>query len=241
MIECKRSSGKARERKRGDGRRPSRVGELIRHEISPIVEDAFADAFDLEDDKGTPVVLSVDDVRCSPDLRNVRVNISVMGNTEQKKQVLKWLKESRKSLRFELAQCIHMKYVPELIFGETETNAVANTVGIIERLRMEREEKATLGVDVAPAPLQTSIHDDLNVDAGEAIVDDDDDDDDNIGPSYLTRINDIDVPADDESEEGDGPLIVDIDEDDDDLSEMADDRVRQLLFQKLGEEDAKLN
>lgn len=249
-TECRRSTGKSRERKRGDGRRSSRVGELIRHEISPIVEDAFADVFDWEK-TGPPVVVSVDDVICSQDLRNARVNISVLGNEEQKKLVMKWLKESQKSLRFELAQCIHMKYVPELIFGESETASAAKTVDIIDMLAYEREEKAKRagGVAVAPAPDQLSIHDDLSADAGDGILDDEFAETDVIGPSYLNSLyspeddndlTDSQIRQGSDTVEDDGARIVDLGDDDEDFSELSDDNLRKLLFNRLDEEDAKL-
>ena len=188
MPTAKRSSGKARERRRGDGRRSSRISELIYREITPIVEDGFAHAFDGEGD-GAPVVVTVEGVTCSPDLRAARVRLSITGNEEQKKTVFKWLKDARKSMRYELAQCVRMKYIPELQFGESEEPSAQRTINIIERLAEERKLKQVVAEEVEePQPF----------DEDGAILDDGDD---IIGPSYMN----------------DGePLVIDVTEDDDD-------------------------
>lgn len=185
---AKRSSGKARERRRGDGRRPSRISELIFREITSIVEDGFARAFDGESDD-VPVVVSVVGVTCSQDLRAARVRLSIMGNEEQKKIVFKWLKDARKSLRYELAQCIRLKYVPELQFGEGEEPSAERTIRIIERLAEERKLKEI----AAPEP-SDEIH---PFDEDGAILEDGDD---SIGPSYMNEGEPeiIDIGDDDE-------------------------------------------
>lgn len=226
-IVSRRNANKTKEKRRGDNRRPNRVGELIRREISPIIDDAFSMAFETE--KGSPVLVSVEDVMCSPDLRNARVSISIMGTVDQKALVLKWLKDTKKSLRFELAQCLHMKYVPELIFGESEVSSATKTVNILEMLAYEREEKAKLqsGVAVAPEPIPGGTDLEVNADAAGAILDDDDIEADTIAPSYTDR----DMDADD------NPEIVDVGEDDDDLEGMSDESIRKLLFSNIDLQD----
>lgn len=234
-IECRRNAGKTKEKRRGDGRRPNRVGELIRREISPIIDDAFAMAF--ESESKSPVLVSVENVMCSPDLRNARVSISVMGTVEQKALVLKWLKDTKKSLRFELAQCLHMKYVPELIFGESEVSSAAKTVDILEQLAYERAEKEKLRSDVAlaPDPLPGGADMEVNADDAGAILDDDPFDADTIAPSYTTAAEFANRET--EADEDDNPEIVDIGEEDDDLDAMSDENIRKLLFSKIDLQD----
>ncbi len=238
-IVCRRNAGKSKDKRRGDGRRPFQVGELIRREISPIIEDAFSAAFDGESD--VPVLVSVVDVTCSPDLRNARVSISVLGSEDQKKLVLKWLKNARKSIRFELAQCLHMKYVPELQFGQSEVAQATKTVNILEMLAHEREEKAKrqAGVAVVSEPFSFDEDMELNADAAGAILDDDLLVSDSIAPSYTTSPDfsmfNASVGTGDANNEE--PLIVDIGDNDEDLEEMSDENVRKLLFRRLDEED----
>jgi ribosome-binding factor A len=133
------AGGRGRPR-RGDGRRPNRVAEVIRREIAAIVDDAFAQMPGFGGD--APVLVSVVDVRCSDDLRNARVGVSVLGSDDQKKLALAWLRDNRKLLRFELAACISsMKYVPDLVFAESEVAQAVRAVSIIDMLARERELK----------------------------------------------------------------------------------------------------
>lgn len=234
-IVCRRGAGRPRERRRGDGRRPFRVGQLIRREISCIIDSAFSRAFEV--DRKLPVMVSVVGVSCSDDLRNAKVSVSVLGNEEQKNLVFKWLKDSRKSLRFELAQSVQMKHVPELTFKESEMAQAVKTVDILERLAQERAEKERIataaGVTVPPPQL---IFDDeeleLDATADGAILDVDEDGTGDIAPSYSTRRQAFSVDADDDAADDDDDddndlLIVDIDaQDDDELDEGMLEKIR---------------
>lgn len=226
VVHCGRRGSYSRDsRRRGDGRRPNRVGELIRREISPIIDDAYARAFHGEE-KSSPVMVSVVDVQCSHDLRNARVSVSVLGSNDEKCVALQWLKGAKKELRFELAKCVHLKHIPELSFTESEMAQAVQTVNILNKLAKEREEKTTRGKQepssVKTAPIVGITTDqslDLDASAEDAII--------------LEDENEFFEDADAD----DAPMIIDISEDDEDLEEMGDEELRNVLFKTLGNDD----
>jgi len=206
---------------------------MIYREITPIVEDAFANAFEGEDTKDSgPVVVSVEGVSLTPDLRTARVRVTVQGSVAQKRQVLKWLKQTSKSLRFELAQCIHMKYVPELSFGESDEPSAVRTVDLLERLERERKEKGASQKYEAEDNIKQAFDMEDAIFAG----DDDDGDEGTIGPSYMLQ-----TPRDDEDDDknvddddiDDDDNIVNVDESDEDLEEMSDEKFRRLVYGRI--------
>lgn len=231
IVHCgRRGGGRDRDSKRrGDGRRPNRVGELIRREISAIVDDAFARSFPSQESTA-PVLVSVVDVTCSDDLKNARVSVSVLGTDVQKNLALRWLRGARKELRYELAQCVHLKYIPELSFTESEMAQAMKTVDILNMLAKEREEKRLLpsnqaaGVGAVPAgaaSTDTGSFVDLDASADDALI-----------------LEDLDIDGlIDEEDEAEDVLIVDVTDEDEDLEAMSDDKMKSVLFKTLEEED----
>jgi ribosome-binding factor A len=54
-------------------------------------------------------------VRVSPDLRQARVFVSVLGSAEEQQQTMAGLESAKSHLRKELGRQVRMKYLPELI------------------------------------------------------------------------------------------------------------------------------
>lgn len=223
VVHCGRRGSSGRDNKRrGDGRRPNRVGELIRREVSPIITDAYARAF-RGAESSSAVMVSVVDVRCSDDLRNANVSVSVLGSNDQKTEALKWLRAAKKEIRFELAKSVHLKYIPELSFTESEMAQAVQTVNILNKLAKEREEKV-LRQQQEPGSVgpesgmsftsQQGL--DLDASAEDAII--------------LDEFFDEDADAED-------ALIINVTEEDEDLEEMDDEKLRDVLFKTLGNED----
>lgn len=200
VIECRRGGRQSRSA-HGDGRRPNRVGELIRRELGPIIDDMFARAFRRSD--SMPMLISIVDVKCSDDLRSARVNVSVFGTDEEKKDTFDWLRKARKEARFKLAHCVHLKHIPELSFHESEMVAAIKTVDIINKLALEREKKQkTVTADSSEneASWKLSQDDDLDYDASadDALIFEEEDDEEND--------NDDDVIIVDIDSEGEEPF-----------------------------------
>jgi ribosome-binding factor A len=60
--------------------------------------------------------VTVTGVHMSPDLRNARIFISLMGSEEEKKESLETLNHATGWIRHELGQRIRMKFLPDINF-----------------------------------------------------------------------------------------------------------------------------
>jgi ribosome-binding factor A len=89
--------------------RADQVGEQVREEIMSIIRR------DLKDPRIGFV--SITAVRMSPDLRQARVRVSVLGNPEEKKASIAGLVSARGVIRHELGRRLqNLKFSPELRF-----------------------------------------------------------------------------------------------------------------------------
>ena len=87
-----------------------RVGELIRHALSDLLSRGIVD-----DPVLVGHVITVPDVRMSPDLKLATAYVMPLGGRDVK-QVVEALDRNRKMLRGEVAHRISMKYAPEIRF-----------------------------------------------------------------------------------------------------------------------------
>lgn len=219
------------------GRRPNRVSELIRREVGPIIDDYLASAFrrarppsasSSSDGDASPVdaaaaaaadaaitvsptlLVSVVDVKCSPDLRNARVSVSVLGTDDDRTKVMSWLRMIRKEIRYELAQCVTLKYMPDVSFAESELAAAANTVNILNKLANKRASKSDVNAQAADTDMAAGgpgLDDGLDYDASadDAIIfedegsEEEDDDDDGV---MIIDVADADKDGDGPEEKG---------------------------------------
>jgi len=98
----------------GEARAPSqrqlRVGELIRHALAELLARG-----ELMDDEVTRMLITVPEVRVSPDLRNATVYVTPLAGGEAK-TVEAALERHRRWLRGQVAHKINLKYAPELTF-----------------------------------------------------------------------------------------------------------------------------
>jgi len=89
--------------------RADQVGEQVREEIMAIIRR------DLKDPRIGFV--SITAVRMSPDLRQARVRVSVLGNPDEQKASIKGLVSAKGLIRHELGRRLeNLKYSPELRF-----------------------------------------------------------------------------------------------------------------------------
>lgn len=88
--------------------RTERVSSLVKELISEIIQQTFPmEEFGL---------MTVTDVRMSPDLKIARVYISVFGDAEKKKKTLAVLEVEKKAIRSELGHNIRLKFTPTIAF-----------------------------------------------------------------------------------------------------------------------------
>ena len=90
-------------------RRIDRVNELLRLEISQVL------ARQIKDPRLSGVI-TITEVKTTPDLRNALVLLSVMGDQEAKKSALAGIESAAKFLRRELRGRLTLRYVPFLRF-----------------------------------------------------------------------------------------------------------------------------
>ncbi len=115
--------------------RADQVGEQVREEIMSIIRRELKD----------PRIgfVSITSVRMSPDLRQARVHVSVLGKPEQQKESIRGLVSAKGLIRHELGRRLqNLKFSPELRF-ELDSS-IEYAVHISELL------KEVLPADAAP-------------------------------------------------------------------------------------------
>ena len=96
--------------------RVERVSELAKQQISEIVQQLNLAGCGL---------VTITSAAISPDLREGRVYVSVIGTADQKQRALAALEQKHGHIQHELSRRIILKYTPRLKFllDETETHA----------------------------------------------------------------------------------------------------------------------
>lgn len=84
--------------------RTVRVNELVQREISDILRKHY---------RSEAVAVTVTEVRVSPDLRDARVFVAVVGDEAMAEAKLKWLRGISRDIREEVARRIVLKYLPK--------------------------------------------------------------------------------------------------------------------------------
>lgn len=90
--------------------RQLRVSELIRHALSEVLVRG-----DLRDPSLDGVVITIPEIRMSPDLKLAEILVMPLGGARQD-EVLTALVNNRKRLRGLLAKRVNLKYMPDLRF-----------------------------------------------------------------------------------------------------------------------------
>ena len=90
-------------------RRILRVNNLIRHEISDLLQRQVKDP-------RLGNFVAVTEVSISPDMKHARIFVSHMGSEEEKQETLSVLASASGFLRRELAKRLRLRHIPELSF-----------------------------------------------------------------------------------------------------------------------------
>ena len=88
-------------------RRPTRVGEMIRMEISELLPGLRDPRIGL---------VTITEVKMSPDLKHGRVYIGVLGGPEERKKTFEGLNSAASYIRHEIAARLRLRSTPELSF-----------------------------------------------------------------------------------------------------------------------------
>lgn len=84
--------------------RTVRVNELVQRELSAILHQHY---------QSETVAVTITEVRVSPDLRDARVFVSVLGDDDTATAKLRWLRSRANDIRQELARRIVLKFLPK--------------------------------------------------------------------------------------------------------------------------------
>jgi ribosome-binding factor A len=94
----------------GGSQRQLRVGELIRHELSAMLSRG-----DVHDPVIEAHMITVPEVRMSPDLRLATIYIMPLGGRDEE-DVLQALDRNKRFMRGEIARRVNLKFAPEIRF-----------------------------------------------------------------------------------------------------------------------------
>ena len=131
----------------GPSQRQLRVGELIRHALAEMLARG-----DIHDDVLAKHVVTVPEVRLSPDLKLATCYIMPLGGLDIA-PVLKALDANKRYLRGEIAHRVNLKYAPDLRFRADESFAEAERIDAlldteavrrdtqVQRLKIDQDPK----------------------------------------------------------------------------------------------------
>lgn len=100
---------------KGPSQRMLRVGELIRHKLAEMLTRG-----EIHDDVLAGHVVTIPEVRISPDLKLATVYVMPLGGSDVK-PVIAALTRNKKFIRAEVAHTLNLRYAPDLRFREDET------------------------------------------------------------------------------------------------------------------------
>jgi ribosome-binding factor A len=115
------------DKRTGPSQRQLRVGELIRHALAEMLSRG-----EIHDDVIASHVVTVSEVRMSPDLKLATIYIMPLGGKDLA-PVLEALGRNRKYIRGEVAHAVNLKFAPEIRFMADETFDEARRIDEILR------------------------------------------------------------------------------------------------------------
>ena len=119
----------------GPSQRQQRVAELVRHALAEVLSRG-----DIQDDVLTRNVITIPEVRMSPDLKLATAYVMPLGGRDED-PVLKALDKNKKVLRQEVARRVNLKFAPDLRFLRDESFDEAARIDAL--LRSERVARDT--------------------------------------------------------------------------------------------------
>lgn len=137
----RRSSGQSK----APSQRQLRVGELIRHELAAMLARG-----EIHDEVLASHVVSVTEVRLSPDLKLATAYVMPLGGQDEK-VVLAALDRHRRFLRGEIAHRLDLRFSPDIRFRRDETFDEADRIA-----RLLRDERVRRDLPPRAAPASES-------------------------------------------------------------------------------------
>ncbi|HYI88454.1 MAG TPA: 30S ribosome-binding factor RbfA [Beijerinckiaceae bacterium] len=126
----------------GPSQRQQRVAELVRHALAEVLARG-----DLQDDVLAAHVVTIPEVRMSPDLRLATAYVMPLGGRDED-AVLAALTRNRKALRTEVAQRVNLKFAPDLRFLRDETfDEAARIDALLRSEKVKRDVAKPANID----------------------------------------------------------------------------------------------
>jgi ribosome-binding factor A len=129
------------EQSAGPSQRQQRVAELVRHALAEVLSRG-----DIQDDVLTRNVITIPEVRMSPDLKLATAYVMPLGGRDEE-AVLKALDKHRKVLRQEVARRVNLKFAPDLRFRRDESFDEAARIDALLRSERVARDTAKPGTD----------------------------------------------------------------------------------------------
>ncbi|HKG77417.1 MAG TPA: 30S ribosome-binding factor RbfA [Beijerinckiaceae bacterium] len=120
----------------GLSQRQQRVAELVRHALAEVLARG-----DIQDPVLTSHVVTIPEVRMSPDLKLATAYVMPLGGQDER-DVLAALERNRKILRQEVARRVNLKFAPDLRFRRDETFDEAARIDALLRSEKVRRDVA---------------------------------------------------------------------------------------------------
>ncbi|MGO4682516.1 30S ribosome-binding factor RbfA [Hyphomicrobium sp. 2TAF46] len=115
-----------------------RIGELVRHKLSELLARG-----EIHDDVLASHVITIPEVRLTPDLKLATVYVMPLGGSDVK-PVIEALTRNKKYIRAEVAHTLNLRYAPDLRFREDETFEEATRIDRLldsDRVRQDTQKK----------------------------------------------------------------------------------------------------
>ena len=120
-----------------ENRRQDRVGALIQRELSEIIHRVVKDP--------RIAFCTITHVDVSSDLKYVDVNVSVIGDIEDKEDTLAGLKSASGFIRREISRRLALRYSPELRFSlDDSVDHLMKIDGLLKQIEDEDVSKTTV-------------------------------------------------------------------------------------------------
>jgi ribosome-binding factor A len=124
----------------GDGRRQGRVAQVVRKELAEVIHTGDIRGKRLE--TAIREMISIVDVDVSPDLRNARVKVSILGDRKDKISAVRWLQASRGGIRYCMGKRMkEFKRLPEIKFEHVDVGQAVDVMILIDKLAAGRKDE----------------------------------------------------------------------------------------------------
>jgi ribosome-binding factor A len=111
----RKKSSKSVHSAKGPTQRMLRIGELVRHKIAEMLARS-----EIHDDTLAGHVITIPEVRISPDLKLATVYVMPLGG-KSIKPVIEALTRNKSYIRTQVAETLNLRYAPDLRFLEDKT------------------------------------------------------------------------------------------------------------------------